>query len=48
MIPAKFEILVKTDGSYCLIIHGSIKYDDLTFAEAISKISEAEAAEEED
>lgn len=47
MIPAKFEIQVKADGSYCLIIYGSIKYDDLTFDEAISKISEAEAAEEE-
>ena len=48
MTPAKYEILVKTDGSYCLIIQGAIKYDDLTFAEAISKISEAEAAEEKD
>ena len=48
MIPAKYEIRVKTDGSYCLIIHGAIKYDGLTFNEAISKISEAEAAEEKD
>lgn len=46
MTPAKYEIRVKTDGLYCLIIHGAIKYDDLTFDEAISKISEAEAAEE--
>ena len=45
MTPAKYEIRVKTDGSYCLIIHGAIKYDDLTFDEAISTISEAEAAE---
>ena len=46
MTPAKYEIRVKPGGLYCLIIHGAIKFDDLTFDEAISKISEAEAAEE--
>lgn len=47
MTPAKYEIRVKTDGSYCLIIHGAIKYDDLTFYAAIEKITEFETMEEE-
>ena len=42
MTPAKYEILVKKDGSYRLTIHGAIKYDDLTFAEVIAKIKEFE------
>lgn len=46
MTPAKYEIQVKSGGLYCLTIHGTVKHDDLTFDEAVSKISEAEAAEE--
>lgn len=48
MTPVKYEIRVKSGGLYCLIIYGAIKYDDLTFDEAISKISETEAAEGKD
>lgn len=49
MNPATYELRINADGTYCLIIQGAIKFDGLTFTEAISKImiSEAEGKENE-
>lgn len=42
MTPAAYELRINADGTYCLIIHGAIKFDRLTFQEAIERITETE------
>lgn len=42
MMPADYELRANDDGSYCLIIQGAIRYDGLTFEEAVARINKAE------
>lgn len=43
--PTGYELRSNPDGTYQLIIWGAIRFDGLSFAEAVSKIYKSETGE---
>ena len=42
MDTANYELRANGDGSYCLTIRGAIRFDGLSFSDAVARICEAE------
>jgi hypothetical protein len=45
MTPAKYVLQADKNGTYRLVIHGAVKFEGLTFDQAVAKIYKSENGE---